>query len=98
MAIVVQVDPPLVEASHRTILPVYPPKVNVPLFEPVHTVVTSGESVPPFGPGITVTVTVSVSVQPFADVPVTVYTVVIVGDALTAAPIVEDNPVAGLQL
>jgi hypothetical protein len=47
------------------------------------------------GNGLTVTVTVVVPVQPFAVVPVTVYVVVAVGFAVTVAPEVALNPVAG---
>ena len=43
----------------------------------------------------TVTVTVAVAVQPAALVPVTVYVVVTVGDALIVAPVVALRPVAG---
>lgn len=49
------------------------------------------------GIGLTVTVVVAVLEQaPF--VPVTVYVVVVVGLAVTVAPVVADNPVAGDQL
>jgi hypothetical protein len=54
------------------IFPSYPLKVNVPLFDPEHTVFGVGEMVPPTGAGITVTVTVAVFVQPLDEVPVTV--------------------------
>jgi len=37
-------------------------------------------------------------VHPVPAVPVTVYVVVVVGVAVTVAPVVEDKPVAGLQL
>jgi hypothetical protein len=47
------------------------------------------------GLAFTVTVTVVVPVQPARDVPVTVYVVVVVGLAVTTAPVVPDNPVAG---
>jgi uncharacterized membrane protein YgaE (UPF0421/DUF939 family) len=47
--------------------------------------------------GATVTVTVPLLVQP-AVVPVTVYVVVLAGLAVTVAPVVEDNPVAGDQV
>ena len=47
------------------------------------------------GNGFTVTVTVVVFVQPATDVPVMVYVVVTVGQALTTAPVVALNPVAG---
>jgi len=61
------------------------------------TVVTCGEIEPPLGAGITVTVTVVVFVHPFPSVPVTIYVVVVVGPAVTVVPVVDDNPVAGLQ-
>lgn len=47
------------------------------------------------GVGLTVTVLVAVFVQPFAPVPVIVYVVVTVGDAVTEAPVVALRPVAG---
>ena len=50
------------------------------------------------GSGLMLTVTCAVAVQPAADVPVTVYVVVEVGEAVTDAPVVLLNPVAGLQL
>jgi hypothetical protein len=50
------------------------------------------------GRGFTVTVTVVVLVQPAALTPVTVYVVVAVGEAVTAAPVVALNPVAGDQV
>lgn len=50
------------------------------------------------GFGFTVTVTVAVLLQPAAFVPVTVYVVVLVGLAVTEAPLVDDRPVDGLQL
>jgi hypothetical protein len=44
------------------------------------------------------TVTVAVAVlEPQLPVDVTVYVVVTAGEALTVAPVVEDNPVAGVQ-
>lgn len=46
----------------------------------------------------TATVTVEEFEQPNRDVPVTVYAVVAVGLAVTAAPVVADKPVAGLQV
>ena len=42
--------------------------------------------------------TVAVLLHPFASVPVTVYVVAVTGLAVTAAPVVPDNPVAGDQL
>ena len=50
------------------------------------------------GVSFTVTVTVPVLTHPFASVPVTVYVVVVVGLAVTAAPVVADNPVEGLHV
>ncbi len=47
------------------------------------------------GIGFTVTVTVFCAVQPDPSVPTTVYVVVVVGDAVTVAPVVPLNPVAG---
>ena len=47
------------------------------------------------GFGLTVIVTVAVFVQPFTAVPVTVYVVVTVGDAVGFAQVVQLNPVAG---
>jgi len=49
------------------------------------------------GGGLTVTVTVEVLVQPFEPVPVIVYVVVEAGLAVTLAPVVALNPVAGDQ-
>ena len=49
------------------------------------------------GNGFTVTVTVAVFVQPFTAVPVTVYVVVTVGDAVGFAQLVQLNPVVGDQ-
>ena len=49
------------------------------------------------GNGFTVTTTVVVLVHPLAFVPVIVYVVVIVGFAVTVAPVVALNPVAGAQ-
>ena len=50
------------------------------------------------GKGFTVTVTVAVPVHPAAEVPVTVYVVVTVGDAVGLAQVVQLNPVDGAQL
>jgi hypothetical protein len=47
------------------------------------------------GSGLTVTVTVPVEVQPAALVPVMVYVVVAVGDAVTGDPVEELRLVAG---
>ena len=49
------------------------------------------------GAGFTVTVTFCVDVQP-AEVPVTVYVVVLAGLAVTIAPLVVERPLSGLQL
>ena len=46
---------------------------------------------------VTVTVTFALDVQP-AEVPVTVYVVVLAGLAVTIAPLVAERPLAGLQL
>ena len=48
-----------------------------------------------FGKAFTVTVEVAVLVQVFKSVPVIVYTVVVAGLAVTLAPVVALNPVAG---
>ena len=72
LAIVVHVAPPLVEDSHLITPAEFPLKVNVPLFELGHAVVSAGEMVPPEGIGFTVTVTEAVLVQPLPLVPVTV--------------------------
>jgi hypothetical protein len=50
------------------------------------------------GRGRTVTVTVAVPVQPAALVPVTVYVVVTVGDAVGLGQVVQLKPVEGVQL
>ena len=50
------------------------------------------------GVGFTVTVEVAVAVQPAAEAPVIVYTVVVVGLAVTLVPVVPLNPVDGLQV
>jgi hypothetical protein len=47
---------------------------------------------------MTATVTVAVCIQPLAVVPVTVYVVVVAGEASTVAPVVASSPVAGDQL
>ena len=49
------------------------------------------------GLGFTVTVTVAVFVHPLTAVPVTVYVVVTVGDAVTVAHVVQLRPVAGVH-
>ena len=43
------------------------------------------------------TLTDVVPIQPFASVPVTVYTVAIAGDAMTVAPVAALSPSAGLH-
>jgi hypothetical protein len=50
------------------------------------------------GKGFTVTVTVAVEVHPKELVPVTVYVVVTVGDAVGFAQVVQLKPVEGAQL
>jgi hypothetical protein len=50
------------------------------------------------GIGLTVIVCAAEPTQPNAEVPVIVYTVVVVGAAVTVAPVVALNPVAGDQL
>ena len=50
------------------------------------------------GVAVTATTTLAVFTQPFDPVPVTVYVVVAVGLAATTAVLVEESPVAGLQL
>ena len=49
------------------------------------------------GLGLTVIKTIPVSVQPLASVPVTIYVVVVVGDATGLVQEVQDKPVAGVQ-
>ena len=55
----------------------------------------SGPAIVHVGFGLTVTVTVAVEVHPAALVPVIVYVVVDAGFAVTLAPVVALNPVAG---
>lgn len=50
------------------------------------------------GFGLMITATVLVAVQPEAVVPVTVYTVLIVGLAVTVAPVIALSPVVGDQV
>jgi len=52
---------------------------------------------PTVGREFTVTATVVVLEQPLKSVPVTVYVVLAVGDAVTETPVVEESPVDGLQ-
>ncbi len=66
----------------------------IPLDE--HKVAEDGLTVT-VGVGLTVTTTVAILEQ-LPLLPVTVYEVVTVGDAVTLAAVVELNPVAGLQL
>jgi hypothetical protein len=47
------------------------------------------------GNGLTVTVTVALFVHPLLVMPVTVYVLVVVGLAITVAPVVAERPVAG---
>lgn len=61
------------------------------------TQIAGGEMIEITGAGLTVTVTCAVAVHPLDDVPVTVYVVVEVGDAVTDAPVVLLSPVGGLQ-
>jgi hypothetical protein len=49
------------------------------------------------GTGVTLTVTNAVLVQPAAEVPVTVYVVVVAGDAFGFGQLVHDKPVEGDQ-
>jgi hypothetical protein len=49
------------------------------------------------GSAFTVTAAVAVLVHPFALVPVTVYNVLVAGDAETVDPVVAESPVAGDQ-
>lgn len=60
---------------------------------PAQIVTEVGETVT-LGEAFTVIVDVAVFVQPLA-VPVTVYVVVVVGEAVTVAPVVVFNPVPG---
>ena len=78
-------------------MPPFPLRVNVPLFALAQAVVTCGEIEPPLGAGFTLTVTDVVFVHPFPSVPITVYVVVVVGPAVTVAPVVDDKPMAGLH-
>ena len=57
-----------------------------------------GEFTLTVGNGKTVTVAVAVFKQPLAAVPVIVYVVVVVGLAVTLAPVVALSPVLGDQL
>jgi hypothetical protein len=50
------------------------------------------------GAAFTITVFVAVFEQPLALVPVTVYVTVVVGDALTVAPVVAESPVFGAHV
>jgi hypothetical protein len=64
-------------------------------FPPGHTLEGVAVAVIPVGACFTVTVLVAMDEHPLASVPVTVYVVVVVGDAFTAAPVVGDSPVVG---
>ncbi len=55
LTIVVQVEPPFVEYSHLTTLPVWPDKVNVPLLVPEHIAVLV-PTVPPTDTALMVSV------------------------------------------
>lgn len=61
------------------------------------TQIAGGDNTAITGGGFMVTVTCAVAVHPF-DVPVTVYVMVEVGDAVTDEPVVLLSPVAGLQV
>lgn len=61
---------------------------------PEHAVCADGDTVTLIE-GLTVTVTLAVFVQPEALIPVTVYAVVVVGFAITTAPVAALSPVAG---
>jgi len=98
LEICAHVVPPFDDDSHRMTEPPFPLNVSIPLFELAQAVVTCGAIEPPLGAGFTVTNTVVVFVHPFPSVPVTVYVVVVVGPAATVAPIVDDNPAAGLHV
>jgi hypothetical protein len=96
LAIGVHVTPPFVEDSHLTISSLKFCNVNVPEFDPLQTVVIAGTMFPPSAAGCTDTVIVAVLVQPLLPVPVTVYVVVLVGEAVTVAP-EPTRPVVGLH-
>lgn len=66
-------------------------------FPPGHIVGDPGATLT-VGVGVTVIVTVCVAMQPLALVPVTVYVFVVVGFAVTAAPVVALKPTAGFQV
>ena len=74
-----------------------PPAVNVTLLPEQITGLPGFTDTTGGGLGETATVTVFEFVQPAADVPVTVYVVVLAGLAVTTAPVVADKPVAGLH-
>ena len=59
-------------------------------------IVAGGETVTT-GRGLIVTVTCAVAVHPLLFVPVTIYVVVEVGDAVTGEPVVALSPVAGVH-
>ena len=94
--VVDQAPSPELKFSLKTVVPTFvaaPVRFTVP---PVHTDVLLGMAVTAVGADLTKTVTVDVPViaQPVL-VPVTVYVVVLVGLAVTTAPVVEFSPVAG---
>jgi hypothetical protein len=97
LEICVHVVPPFDDDSQRITEPPFPLKVSIPLFES-HKRGHLRRNRTPFGAGFTVTTTVVVFVHPFPSVPVTVYVVVVAGPAVTVAPVVDDNPVAGLHV
>ncbi len=72
-----------------------PPVAVRPLDEPLHIVVVAPALM--VGSGFTVTSRLAWPVQP-ETVPVIVYVVVVVGLAVTLAPVVADRPVAGAHV
>jgi hypothetical protein len=50
------------------------------------------------GAGLTLTVTVALLLQPERLLPVTVYTVVVIGLAVALEPVVDDKPEDGIQV
>ncbi len=75
-------------------MPVWPLKVNVAVGEPWQ-IVPLLLTAPPTVVGFTVTATVLLVIQLTGDVAETVYVVLDVGLAVTDAPVVALNPVAG---
>ena len=90
--------PPGVVAVQRNTVPAADElKVTVRVATPEHTTWLAILALPA-GSGIIVTVVLPVSVHPVAvTVPVTIYVVAEVGEALTTAPVVALNPAAGVQ-